>query len=268
MASLPIALQLYSVREELEQDFVGTLKAVKEMGYDGVEMAGLGHKDPLEVKKILEDIGLECMSSHAPTDEMQKEGALARYKQLGCDYVVVPWMSYGSRNQRLEENLVLIKTLADKAHEEGLTLLYHNHDFEFKKVDDKCVLDIIYDYVPADRLQTQLDTCWVNFASFSPVEYLKKYAGRSPLVHIKDYWEAEGNTGVPYDLIGKSREERENEGFIFKPVGHGIQNVPAILEAAKEAGAKWVIVEQDESPERPALESAKMSIDYLRSFEW
>ena len=268
MSTLPIALQLYSVREELEQDFIGTLKAVKEMGYDGVEMAGLGHRDPLEVKKILEDIGLVCMSSHAPTDEMQKDGALARYKALGCDYVVVPWMSYGSRHQRLQENLDLIRTLAENAKKEGLTLLYHNHDFEFEKEDGKCILDIIYDTIPADLLKTQLDTCWVNFASMSPVEYLNKYAGRSPLVHIKDYWEAEGNTGVPYDLIGKSREDRENEGFIFKPVGHGIQDIPAILEASKAAGAKWVIVEQAESPEHGALESAKMSIDYLRSFEW
>ncbi len=268
MASLPIALQLYSVREELEQDFIGTLKQVKEMGYDGVELAGLGHMDPLEVKKIFDEIGLICKSSHAPTDELVKEGAIARYKALGCDYVVIPWMSYGSDNRKLEENLKLIRTLAENAKKEGLTLLYHNHDFEFKKVDGKCVLDIIYDTVPADLLQTQLDTCWVNFASMSPVEYLNKYAGRSPLVHIKDYWEAENNTGVPYDLIGKTREDRENEGFVFKPVGHGIQDVPAILEASKAAGADWIIVEQDESTERPALESAKMSIDYLRSFEW
>ncbi len=268
MSTLPIALQLYSVREELESDFYGTLKAVKEMGYDGVEFAGLGHKDPLEVKKILEEIGLKCMSSHAPTDEMEKPGAFARYKALGCDYVVIPWMSYGSQNQRLKENLELIYRLSEEANKEGLTMLYHNHDFEFKKVDGKCVLDIIYDTVPENLLKTQLDTCWVNFASFSPVEYLNKYAGRSPLVHIKDYWEAEGNTGVPYDLIGKSREDRENEGFIFKPVGHGIQDVPAILEASKAAGAQWIVVEQDESPERPALECAKMSIEYLRSFEW
>ncbi|MBR4880865.1 MAG: TIM barrel protein, partial [Clostridia bacterium] len=175
MASLPIALQLYSVREELEQDFIGTLKAVKEMGYDGVEMAGLGHKDPLEVKKILEEIGLVCMSSHAPTDEMVKDGALARYKALGCDYVVIPWMSYGGHNQKLQENLDLIRTLADKAYEEGLTLLYHNHDFEFKKVDDKCVLDIIYDYdyikanLTKEKLASRPHTMW-RYRELLPVE--------------------------------------------------------------------------------------------------
>ena len=269
MASLPIGLQLYSVREDLSKDFYGTVKAVKEMGYDAVELSGLKDEwDPKEIKKMIDEVGLICNSSHCPTADMEKDGTFARYKEAGCDYIVIPWMSYGGRNQRLQENLDLMYKLCEEAKKEGLTMLYHNHDFEFKKVDGKCVLDIIYDFIPADLLKTELDTCWVNFASFSPVEYLNKYAGRSPLVHIKDYWEAEGNTGVPYDLIGKTREDRENEGFMFKPVGHGIQNVPALIEASKAAGAQMIIVEQDESPERPALESAKMSIDYLRSFEW
>lgn len=267
--TLPVALQLYSVRDDLAADFYGTLKAVKEMGYDGVELCGINSKmDPVKIREMLDELGLFCNSSHCPTDEMKEEGTFERYKAAGLDYIVVPWMSYGSRNQRLQENLDLMYGLAVEADKHGLTMLYHNHDFEFKKVDGKCVLDIIYDTIPENLLKTQIDTCWVNFASYDPCEYLRKYAGRSPLVHIKDYWEAEGNTGVPYDLIGKSREDRENEGFIFKPVGHGIQNVPAILEAAKDAGAQLIIVEQDESPERPALESAKMSIDYLRSFEW
>lgn len=269
--SLPIALQLYSVRDDLAKDFYGTVKQVKEMGYDGVELAGLGHMDPKEVRKMLDELGLKMNSSHVPTDEMQREGGLARYKQAGCDYVVIPWMSYGSNNQRLQENLDLIRELAHRAHEEGLTLLYHNHDFEFKCVDGKPIIDQIYDYVPADLLKTQLDTCWVKFAGSDPVEYLQKYSGRAPLVHLKDFWEAEGNgaeKGVPYELIGKSREDRENAGFEFRPIGHGIQDVPAILAASKAAGADWIVVEQDESVGRSPLEAVKLSVEHLRSFEW
>lgn len=268
---LPIALQLYSVRDDLAADFYGTLKQVKEMGYDGVELAGLGHKDPKEVRAMIDELGLKMNSSHVPVDEMQREGGLARYKQAGCDYVVIPWIHYGGHNQHFEENLKTIGELAHRAHEEGLTLLYHNHDFEFKCVNGKTILDTIYDTVPADLLKTQLDTCWVKFAGSDPVEYLKKYAGRAPLVHLKDFWEAEGNgaeKGVPYDLIGKSREDREEGGFEFRPIGHGIQDIPAILEASKAAGADWVIVEQDESVGRTPLEAVKMSVDYLRSFEW
>ncbi|MBQ2715672.1 MAG: sugar phosphate isomerase/epimerase [Clostridia bacterium] len=241
------------------------------MGYDGVELAGLGHMDPKEVRAMIDELGLKMNSSHVPVDEMQREGGLARYKQAGCDYVVIPWIHYGGHNQHFEENLKTIGELAHRAHEEGLTLLYHNHDFEFKCVNGKTILDTIYDTVPADLLKTQLDTCWVKFAGSDPVEYLKKYAGRAPLVHLKDFWEAEGNgaeKGVPYDLIGKSREDREEGGFEFRPIGHGIQDIPAILEASKAAGADWVIVEQDESVGRTPLEAVKMSVDYLCSFEW
>ncbi|MBQ3100443.1 MAG: sugar phosphate isomerase/epimerase [Clostridia bacterium] len=268
---LPIALQLYSVRDALAEDFYGTLKKVKEMGYDGVELSGLGHKDPKEVRAMIDELGLKMNSSHVPVEEMQKEGGLARYKQAGCDYVVVPWIHYGGHNQHFEKNLDIIRDLAYKAHDEGLTLLYHNHDFEFKCVEGKTILDSLYDYVPAEYLKTQLDTCWVKFAGSDPVEYLKKYAGRAPLVHLKDFWEPEnvgGEKAVPYDLIGKTREDRENDGFEFRPLGHGIQDIPAILAASKAAGAEWVIVEQDESVGRTPLEAVKMSIDYLHSFEW
>ncbi len=266
--TLPIALQLYTVRDFLEEDFYGTLKKVKEMGYEGVELAGLGHKDPAEVKGMLDELGLCVMGSHVPTDEMEEEGCFARYKAVGCRYVAIPWMSYGKQNAKLQENLELIHRLALKAKEEGLTMLYHNHDFEFKSENGKTVIDTIYDTVPADLLQTELDTCWVKFAGSDPCEYLRKYTGRSPLVHLKDFWEAEGFDSVPYDLIGKTREDRENEGFEFRPIGHGIQDIPAILKASIDAGAEWVVVEQDESNGRSSLEAAKMSIDYLRSFEW
>ncbi|MBE6685944.1 MAG: sugar phosphate isomerase/epimerase [Ruminococcaceae bacterium] len=266
--TLPVGLQLYSVRDELEKDFYATIKKVKEMGYDAVELCGLGHMDPLEVRRMLDEVGLFCNSSHCPTDEMKKEGTFAKYKAAGLDYIVVPWMSYGSDHRRLKENLELIRTLAEEAKKEGLTLLYHNHDFEFEREGEETIIDTIYSTIPEDLLQTELDTCWVKFAGSDPCEYIRKYTGRSPIVHLKDFWEDANFDSCPYDLIGKTREERENEGFEFRPIGHGIQDIPAILKASIDAGAKWIIVEQDESKNRPSLESAKMSIDYLRSFEW
>ncbi|MBR5516279.1 MAG: sugar phosphate isomerase/epimerase [Clostridia bacterium] len=266
--TLPVGLQLYSVRDDLGADYFGTLKKVKEMGYEAVELAGIGKRDPIEIRKMLNEVGLFCNSSHCPTAEMEEEGAFEKYKAAGLDYIVVPWMSYGSDHRRLAENLELIKKLATEANKHGLTLLYHNHDFEFERENGKTILDTIYDYVPADLLQTELDTCWVKFAGSDPCELLKQYKGRSPIVHLKDFWEDAEFDACPYDLIGKTREERENEGFEFRPIGHGIQDIPAILKASIDAGAGWIIVEQDESKNRPALESAKMSIDYLRSFEW
>ena len=262
---LPIALQLYSVRDFIETDFFGTLKKVKEMGYDGVELSGLQNRDPEDVKKMISEAGLACISSHAPIAELSEDGAFSRYAKAGCRFVAVPWMDYGNDKEKLEENINTVRTLTKKAANAGITLLYHNHDFEFQRVNGKAILDILYDEIPAELLQTQLDTCWVKFAGEDPVAYIKKYKGRSPLVHLKDFWSNGENGAVPYELIGKGQESRKGLGFEFRPIGYGIQDIPSIIKASEEADVEWLVVEQDNSPTRSTMEAAKMSIDYLRS---
>ena len=126
---LPIALQLYSVRDELEKDFFGTLKKVKTMGYDGVELPGLNGRDPYEVRRMLDEVGLACPSSHVPVAEQKEVGAFVRYARAGVRFVAVPWMDYGNGNEYLRENIETVRTLAENAAKEGITLLYHKHDF-------------------------------------------------------------------------------------------------------------------------------------------
>lgn len=269
--ALPIALQLYSVRDELEKDYLGTLQKVKEMGYDGVELPGLNGRDPEDVKRMLDEAGLKVMSSHVAVQEMLEDipAVLAKYKKVGCEFVVIPYMHYGEQGEMLKENLEIIRQLGVAAKEQGLTLLYHNHNFEFDMVDGRTIIDTIYEEIPEDILKTQLDTCWAHFAGTDPAAYLRKYVGRAPLVHLKDYWSNGNKEETPYELIGEESEKPKIENvFEFRPVGSGVQDIPAVLEASKEVGAGWVIVEQDESVGRSTLEAAKMSIDYLRSFEW
>lgn len=129
-------------------------------------------------------------------------------------------------------------------------------------------LDYIYTEIPADLLQTELDICWVKVAGEEPVDYIKKYAGRAPVVHLKDFYK-EGKPANMYELIGIETEKKEETGkFEFRPVGHGMQNIPPVLDAALEAGSKWVVVEQDQSYDTPALEAVKMSRDYLKGLGW
>lgn len=264
-----IALQVYSVREDMQKDFYGTLKQVKEMGYSGVEFAGLYGNTPAEVKKMCEELGLVALSAHVPYADLaaDMDGTIAAYKELGVKYVVVPYLTEELRpgKEGFLTIFEVIKKLGAKLKEAGMVLQYHNHDFEFVKVDGEYGLDMLYREVGPELLQTQLDTCWVNVGGENPSDYVRKYAGRIPTVHLKDFVGRKSEN--MYALIGLDEDQKKNtEGkFEFRPVGKGVQDIPSIVEAAMEGGAEWFIVEQDQpccgwTP----LECAAMSIQYLK----
>ncbi len=269
---ISVALQLYSVRDNMAQDFYGTLKAVKDMGYDGVEFAGLFDNSPEQIKTWCEEVGIKPISAHVPLAEMLADidKVIADYKTIGCEYIVVPYVTPERHpdGELFGQMIQEITAIGEKAKTAGLVLLYHNHDFEFKLTPEGAIgLDALYQAVPADLLQTELDLCWVKYAGHNPVEYVKKYADRAPVVHFKDYYAAGEQTEDPYALIGLNEgEKKENKSFEFRPLGYGVQDVQALLAAVKEAGSKWIVVEQDSpSLEKNAMECAKMSMDYLKS---
>ena len=267
--ALPIAVQVYSVRDNAAKDLRATLQEIKNMGYDGVEFAGLYDNKPADIKAMCAEIGLTPISAHVPYLDMVKdpEGVLSAYAEIGCSYVVIPYLTPEFRpgEEKFGEVIENAKMLGKKANELGMTLLYHNHDFEFIKLNGKYALDILYEEVPADLLQTELDTCWVNVGGEVPADYIRKYAGRCPVVHLKDFFGSKSDD--MYELIGiQSTAPKRPSDFEFRPVGAGLQNFPEILKSAEESGANWVVVEQDKpSMGLTALESIKKSIDYLKS---
>ncbi len=272
--SFPIAVQLYSVRDAMAEDFEGTIRKVKEMGYDGVEFAGLFGKSAEEVKKICDDNGLVPISAHVSIDdiEVDPEKVIGDYAEIGCKYIAIPYAPEDRRPGAplFDDTIEKIRSYAAIAKKVGIQMLYHNHDFEFQKIDGVYGLDLIYTLLTPDELQTELDTCWVNVGGENPAEYVKKYAGRAPVVHLKDFvMSGKEKPQKLYALIGiddGAQDEEENEAFAFRPCGYGVQDMPAILEACKEAGSGWVVVEQDQpSMGKTPLESIKMSIDYLKT---
>ena len=245
MYNFPIALQLYSVRDDMEADFAGTLKKVKSFGYDGVEFAGLFGHTAEEVKKMCADAGVTPISAHVPYDELKKgDETFKTYAEIGCKYIVIPWINAeylagGEKNAEFYEN---VKKFG-----------------EYK-------LDLLYKAISPELLSTQLDTCWVNVGGENPADFVRKYNGRIEIVHLKDFAGTKG--GNMYALIGNDESSKKEASgtFEFRPVGSGLQNFPAILEACKEVNAKWVVVEQDQpSMGKTPLECAKTSIEYLKS---
>ena len=265
---LPIAIQLYSVRDDAAADMRGTLQKIREMGYDGVEFAGLHGHTAEEVREMCQEIGLLPLSAHVPYDEMvaDPEGVLGQYAAIGCRYVAIPYLmpEYRPGTPGFADVIRNAAMLGEVANRLGMTLLYHNHDFEFQKIDGKYALEVLYDTVPASLLQTELDVCWVRVGGEEPAAYIRKYTGRAPVVHLKDY--AGGKSEHMYELIGiQSEHAPEEHPFEFRHVGSGVQDIPAILAAADDAGAKWLVVEQDQpSMGLTPMECARASIGYLR----
>ncbi|MBQ9131112.1 MAG: sugar phosphate isomerase/epimerase [Clostridia bacterium] len=267
--SFPVALQVYSVRNDADANLYATLKEIKTMGYDGVEFAGLYNHTAEEVRDMCADIGLVPISAHVSYQEMMAdpEGVLSQYATIGCKYVAIPYLTSELRPgtdkfPEVVKNAAMLGAVASKL---GMTLLYHNHDFEFMKLDGKYALDILYEEVSADLLQTELDMCWVNVGGENPSEYLLKYSGRSPVVHLKDFYGEKSDD--MYELIGiEKKAPTRPANFEFRPVGSGKQDFPAILKAAEQAGSSWVVVEQDNpSMGLTPMECAAKSRAYLKS---
>ncbi|MCJ8009843.1 sugar phosphate isomerase/epimerase family protein [Lederbergia wuyishanensis] len=247
MRTIPVAVQMYTLRDESAQDFAGTLKKVADLGFDGVEFAGYGGLEVKEVRSLLDEYGLKAASSHVGLDELKNNLAkvIEEQKILGSNYIVCPYLM---PDQRSEENYKELIQFLEKAGEEclkeGITLCYHNHDFELDRLSDgRTALESIFDDVSSENLQTEFDIYWLTKAGENPVEWIKKYHNRTPLVHLKDM--------------------TTDEEKFFAELGTGGVDIEAVLNIGDEANVQWWIVEQDVSRKTP-LESVEISINYLK----
>lgn len=249
MARLGIAAQVYSVREAAEKDFAGTAKALKECGYEGVELAGLYGHSPEEIRDCLKEQGLVAVSAHVGIELFLEdmEGTVKAYQTIGCSYIGIPGLSvdrlYGG--EKYEETCLFLKKLAACCREHGIVLMYHNHDFEFRRTDKGTyLLDELYASLDAKDLQTEQDTCWVKVGGEDPVAYLEKYKDRCPVVHMKDFNMIDGKA----DQVA---------------LGEGEQDVESIVRMAEECGSKWLVVEQDDHPHGEPMDNMRKSAQCL-----
>lgn len=271
MKNFKVGLQLYSIRDKMEENMDAALKAVKEMGYDYVEFAGYFGKSVQEVKALLDKYNLTAISVHQNPTLFWEEGqsAIDYIKELGVEYAAIPWYTVDEYFNNWDETISKFEALGKQLKENGIQMLYHNHDFEFRKIGDEAILDKLYKVISPEFLQPEFDTCWVHYAGNDPAEYLKKYKGRVQVLHLKDFVCEKLGGGPVYGLIdadgeSKNPDNKAENGFKFMPVGQGIQNWENILSVAEEIGTEYVIVEQDQWYEGDSLEYAKESREYLQ----
>lgn len=274
MKKFKVGIQLYGVKHAMTADFEGTLKAVADMGYEYVEFAGYYGKTKEEIKALLDKYGLKCISVHQGLDfynENPKE-KMDFLKHFGVKYSVIPWYNKSelAGGENWYKTAEKFRAAAKMLYENGMLLGYHNHDFEFEKHNGKYLHDYICEAIPEEMFEPQFDTCWVHYAGIDPVTKLREFAGRVTVVHLKDFVCKNLGAGPVYALIDKDGNakgggDRAASGFEYRPLGHGLQDVKAILEACEECGTEYVIVEQDDpSMGLSELECAKVSRDYLR----
>lgn len=267
-----IGYQLYSAREDCAKDLMSVLKQLKALGYDGVEFAGFYGHTADEIKVMLEEVGLEAISDHVPYALIEEDmfKVISDHVKIGCKYIAVPYLDDEHRPGQPAFAGVLntIAKFGKLCREAGIQLLYHNHDFEFSnKLSGMYALDFMYAAIDKELLQTELDCCWVNYSGENPADYIRKYHGRTPIIHMKDFVGSRGGA-QPYALIkadgSDDKTNAENTAFEFRPVGYGCQDVPAIIAAGLESGASYFVVEQDQWYDRTPMEAAAMSIGSLR----
>ena len=272
MKKFKVGIQLYSIREQVEQDMDKALAQVSAMGYDCVEFAGFFGKTAQEVKALLEKHSLTAVSVHQGPRLWQEQGdkAIDYLKEIGVSYCAIPSYPVDEFLNNWDATIEKFTDYGKALSDAGIKLLYHNHDFEFNTIDGEFIFDKLYSTIPQTLLNPQIDTCWVHYAGVNPAEYLRKYDGRMHVVHLKDFSCDKLGGGPVYALIDKDGKEqdkpsKEESGFRFRPVGEGIQNWASILEAAEAAGAEVVIVEQDQWYEDAPLDAAARSRAYLKN---
>lgn len=231
------------IENDLVNDFTGSIAKVAKIGYQGIEVGiktatGIPFP-PAEIKQRLADQGLAMINIHMTNGT---ESLLAGFDQtcqlahgLGSAYVTVPWGPCDSAEQ-IKRDAEFYDKLGARYRAEGLILCYHNHDHELRKFDGKYGLDILMENSAPENLKGQFDVGWMHFGCADPAALIRKYAGRVPLLHLKDFARLEP---------GCETAHGDHEHMIFTEVGTGIVNFDAVIAAAREVGVVWSSVEQD-----------------------
>jgi sugar phosphate isomerase/epimerase len=254
-----LGVQLYTVRDEMKNDFDGTLAKVAQVGYKEVEFAGYFNHSPQEVRAVLDRNGLVAPSAHVPWTSFgnQWPQIIENSKIIGHKYIINPWIENSVRDQpdgwkHAADTLNKAGAVSKKS---GIQLGYHNHWIEFRPLaDGKLPYDILLAELDPNLVKMEMDICWVYVSGTDPIPYLKKYPGRFPLVHVKDMTKFQD----PKTLTQKTETENMTN------VGQGLINWKKVFSQAP--GIKYYIVENDEP--KNAFEDIKISYEYLKNLRF
>jgi len=247
-----VGAQLYTVREFCRTlpDIKKTLEKVAEIGYTAIQVSGFGDVDPEEVAKAISESGLTVASTHMGWEQFLNEldQVIEIHQMWNCTHPAIGGLpSEYYSVEGLQRFLDELEPVAERLAAVGMDFSYHNHNHELIRYGEQTWLAMLYEQADPKMLKAELDTYWIQAGGGDPAAWIRKCAGREPLLHLKDM------------TMAPDRAQR------FAEIGEGNLNWPSILEAAAESGVEWYLVEQDRSYDRDPFESLAISYRNLKA---
>ncbi len=244
-----LGAQLYTLRQftQTSKEFAHTLQKVKKIGYPAVQLSALGPIPVTEIKRIIDQEGLVVAATHVSFEKLctETEAMIAEHQFLNCKHIAIGSLPQIYQNPAgYLEFAHLASTVARRLAAAGLTFSYHNHSFELERFGARTGLDILVAESAPEVFNFEIDTYWIQHGGGDPADWIRKVAGRIPLVHLKD-------------MTIVNREQ------VMAEVGAGNLNWPEILRACRAAGVQWYLVEQDTCARDP-FESLAISFENLK----
>lgn len=250
----PVGLELYSFREQFAKDVPGTMAKVKQMGFREVEVAGTYGLSTGDFRKLLDQNNLKAIGTGASFEDLDRNvpKVLAEAKALGAKYVVCFWIPHAGDAftiQNAEQAVDVFNTAGSLLAQNGISLCYHTHGYEFQTYNDGTFFDYLAENLDPKSVNFEMDVFWVKSPGYDPVALLQKYPKRFPLMHLKDR-----KPGTPDSNNGKTDVESN------VTLGQGDVGIAAIMKQAKKSGVKHYFIEDESSR---SMEQMPQSLTFL-----
>lgn len=250
------AAQLYTIRDYLknQDDILKSFTKIREIGYDTVQLSGLGPFEPKTLKAHADSLGINILATHIPYQDMcdKFEKVVEDHKTMGCTYVGIGGFWGNFTREGFIDFAKKFDELAYKFEEHGLKLTYHNHHFEFVKYGDKTAFELLTEN--SKKFQFLIDTHWIQRGGGDVADWIYRLKDRIEIIHFKDFV-------MTYEDTGKDSPELVPH---FAEIFEGNLNWKGIIKACDDAGITHAIVEQDDCYGRNPFDSLKISYENLK----
>lgn len=244
---MKIGAQLFTVREFCKNtdDIAKTLAKIADIGYKYVQVSGTCEFDAEWMKEQLKKNGLKCAITHTPKDKLTNatDTVIEEHNIFDCKYIGLGYHKFTGDKGEYDAFCNMYRPVAEKIARGGKLFMYHNHASEFVKIGNKTILEHLCEDFSPRHMGFTLDTYWIQVGGANPADYIERFLGRVPCIHLKDY----------------------AYGQVMAVVGEGNINFDRVFEKAKDAGTEYMLVEQDNCNGEDPFECLKRSYEFLKS---